>query len=345
MADAAKRAAGRPRGDDVPAIDYDRVEQILVYGEEVAGGDGKTRRVFPTYRQLAARFGVAHSLIATFAKRNACLERRRQRYPDQPASRASNTRTARRPAARRRAASAPASAGGDAGDLPEEPRRPRGRPRRIDSPQIPYDELDRALVFGELRPSLGGAGQLVVFPSVGELAERYGVAPSLISKYATEHNCKQRRDVAQFRVQARVDEKLIEMNADVIADVKAELRLTAAEVLRQFRERLREGAVRLDDPSTFNTIGRFLLLLEGEAEGRQEVALGLSLADLEARHRKVVEEARRFSPLEAGIEDAQLAPPVADHAGRGEADNAASDAAPPAAAPPLPIRPDDEGSN
>ena len=346
------RRPGRPKRTDAPAIPYDEVEQILVFGEEITGGDGKKRRVFPTYRQLAKRYAVAHSVIANFAARTACLERRRQRYPEQ------TTAARKRPPARSRRRPSPAvpatpttsATPSPAATLPSPPaserteeRRPRGRPRKIDSPHIPYDELDRALVFGELRQSLDAGGQLVVFPTVGELAERYGVAASLISRYATEHNCKQRREIAQFRVQARVDEKLVELTADTLADVKTELKLMAAELLRQFRERLREGAVRLDDPSTFNTIGRFLLLLDGQAEGRQEVAVGLSLADLEARHRQVIEEARRFSPLEAGIEDAQLAPPSAPDLDEDDGADQTADALDDAAPPPA-IGPDEEAS-
>ena len=62
-----------------------------------------------------------------------------------------------------------------------EPRR-GGRPRKSEGPRVPYEELDRILVFGEVVPCEDGNGTTVVYPSYRELAERYGVSNSVIAE-------------------------------------------------------------------------------------------------------------------------------------------------------------------
>jgi probable F420-dependent oxidoreductase len=47
-----------------------------------------------------------------------------------------------------------------------------------------------------------------------KLAERYGVAPSVIASYAKSHNCMKRREQTATRVAVRTEEKLIELRAD-----------------------------------------------------------------------------------------------------------------------------------
>ena len=71
------RRGGRPRKGDAPLIDYDQVDKLLVYGELAPTDDRSgTTTVFPSYRQLAERFGVSHAVISEYAKRHNCMKRR-----------------------------------------------------------------------------------------------------------------------------------------------------------------------------------------------------------------------------------------------------------------------------
>ena len=72
-----KGPGGRPRKADLPRIDYQQLDKLLVFGEVVPTADGAgTSVVFPTYRDLAARFGVVVSVIADYARTRNCQKRR-----------------------------------------------------------------------------------------------------------------------------------------------------------------------------------------------------------------------------------------------------------------------------
>jgi hypothetical protein len=72
-----KGAGGRPRKADPPRIDYQLLDKMLVFGEVVPTADGAgTSVVFPTYRDLAQRFGVVVSVIADYARTRNCQKRR-----------------------------------------------------------------------------------------------------------------------------------------------------------------------------------------------------------------------------------------------------------------------------
>ena len=45
-----------------------------------------------------------------------------------------------------------------------------------------------------------------VYPTYRELAEKYGVAPSVIADYAKSHNTMHRRKYGEHRIEARRDE-------------------------------------------------------------------------------------------------------------------------------------------
>ena len=92
-----------------------------------------------------------------------------------------------------------------------------GRPRKSEGPRVPYEEVDRVLVFGEVVPCEDGNGTTVVYPSYRELAERYGVSNSVIAEYAKTHNVQRRRREAQARIQAKAENKIVEMRATAIA--------------------------------------------------------------------------------------------------------------------------------
>lgn len=173
----------------------------------------------------------------------------------------------------------------------EPPGRRGGRPRKGDAPRVPYEELDRLLVFGEVVPCEGGAGTAIHYPSYRELARRYGVAHSLIAQYARRHDCLRRRAEAQARVAARADQKLIELRARSIAMSKEDALRIVDSYLAGFETALAEGRVRFDNPSDFNTMVRLKTFLEGEADSRQELHATLTLEDIQARHQRMLRAA------------------------------------------------------
>lgn len=73
------RKSGRPRRGEPPRLPAEEVDRLLVFGEVVPceNGEGTTVK-YPSYRELAERFGCAHSLIAEFSKKNQCRRRREE---------------------------------------------------------------------------------------------------------------------------------------------------------------------------------------------------------------------------------------------------------------------------
>lgn len=349
MADEAHKKAGRPRKSDGPRLPYEELDRLLVEGEEVAGGDGKPTRRFPSLRELGQRFGVAHSLIALYAKQYDC-QGRRQRFlagepvervvlpearsevlepqaqeplptpvqpPPSPAEPPLPPRAEPVPPQHRaepppfeaesatpqpQAATKPASAPA----AREAPHRPRGRPHKADAPLIPYEELDRLLVFGEV-VSLPDGTTTTVYPSHRELAERYGVSTSLIGNYAQSHNCKRRREEAKARIAARADQKLVELRATAIAVSKDDAVRMIDGYLLNFEKALTEGRVRFDNPTDFNTMVRLKEFVLGGADSRQEIHASLSLEDLQARHARAMREVREATTAEQGLLAARAA--------------------------------------
>jgi hypothetical protein len=68
------RRRGRPRRSDGPAFPTEEVDRLLVHGEMSPEG----RLTYPSYRDIGKRFGVAHSLVADYARSHDCLGRREQ---------------------------------------------------------------------------------------------------------------------------------------------------------------------------------------------------------------------------------------------------------------------------
>lgn len=73
------RKSGRPRKGEPPSFPRDEVDRLLVHGEVRTNPDGDGSAVhYPSYREIAERFGCAHSLIAEFSKKNQCRRRREE---------------------------------------------------------------------------------------------------------------------------------------------------------------------------------------------------------------------------------------------------------------------------
>jgi len=178
--------------------------------------------------------------------------------------------------------------------------RKTGRPRKGDPPRVPYEELDRILVFGEVVETEDGAGSTVVYPSYRDLARRYGVSNSLIATYSKKHNCLRRREAAQMRTAARTDQKLVELRANAFAYAKDEVLRLVDGYLAGFEKALVNDSVRFDNPADFNTLVRLRAFVEGGADSRQEVHASLSLADLQERHRRALRLRQESTPEERG---------------------------------------------
>jgi hypothetical protein len=163
-----------------------------------------------------------------------------------------------------------------------------GRPRKGEGPRVPYEDLDRILVFGEVVPCEDGNGTTVYYPSYREMAERYGVSNSVIAEYAKSHNVQRRRKEAQTRIQVKAEQKLVEMRAKAIAVSKDdELRIIDTYLIG-FETALAENRVRFDNAADFNTMVRLKEFVQGNADSRQEIHAALSLETLQERHRRMM---------------------------------------------------------
>lgn len=174
-----------------------------------------------------------------------------------------------------------------------------GRPTKAEGPRVPYEEVDKILVFGEVVPVGRGDETTVYFPSYREIAERYGVSNSVISDYAKSRNVQRRRKEAQLRVQAKVEQKVVELRATAIAFSKEdELRIIDS-YLAGFEKAIAEERVRFDNPADFNTMVRLKEFVMGNADSRQEINASLSLEVLQTRHRQMM-RTMDVSPEERG---------------------------------------------
>lgn len=67
---------GRPRKADPQRVDYHQLDTLLVMGEMRVDAERGPVTEYPSYRELAKRFGISHSLVAAYSSRHNCLRRR-----------------------------------------------------------------------------------------------------------------------------------------------------------------------------------------------------------------------------------------------------------------------------
>jgi hypothetical protein len=274
------------------------VDQLLVEGELVGGV-----RVWPSQREVAKRYEVAPSLVAAFSKQHRCGERRA----------AVQAGAAPAPEPSQPPASPPIEPVGSPPELVaaepvpvpvliDEPRRRPGRPRKADAPLVPYEEVDRLLVYGEATVLETGA-TATLYPTHRQLAERYGVSPSVIASYAKSHNCGRRREQAVARMAKRTEDKLVELRSEAIAVGEDRLVQMIDNFLLNFEKALEEGRVRSDNPTDVNTLARLKVFILGGADSRAEVRTMLSLESLQERHARMMREQRDATPEMGGVID------------------------------------------
>ncbi|WP_437810776.1 hypothetical protein [Sorangium sp. So ce1078] len=115
--------------------------------------------------------------------------------------------------------------GADQDASTEKSSRARGRPRRADAPIVPWDEVDRLLVFGERVKDEATGRDAVSFPSYTGLAERYGVSKSRIWQYAKRAKCLRRREESREREQARYEQKVVDFVISPVEEDHVQMRI------------------------------------------------------------------------------------------------------------------------
>ena len=175
-------------------------------------------------------------------------------------------------------------------------KRKRGRPRNGDRPVIPWPEIDRLLVFGEMVRDQESGREDLRYPSQRELGKRFGVSSGLIGYYSKQHQCMKRREENRHRAQVSFEQKLVEKLAEARAISTAEAIEIVDAYMRAFREALDEGRVRVDNASDFNTMMRLKAFMEGKADSRQEVKGVITLEQMQARHRALRAQLESLTP-------------------------------------------------
>lgn len=184
----------------------------------------------------------------------------------------------------------------------ERPKRPRGRPKRADAPNVPWDVVDRALVHGEKRPDPDSGKPRLHYPTMQELADRYGVSRNRVWQYASSRKCLERRKEAQLRERYQYDAKVATKRAEARAVASEDVFEIIDAFLERFRASLNEGSVRADSPADFDRLVRLKELLQGNADSRQSVQGALSLDVIQQRHQKLRSQLDALNPALAGVE-------------------------------------------
>ena len=190
-------------------------------------------------------------------------------------------------------------------------RRKRGRPHRHQEYAFDARELDRLLVQGEREDGK------VHYPSYRELASRFGVSLGLIGRYATEHNCQERRrraqwdgdepreivaDPAQREAAEQLDQALSASGAGDTAEgfaVERILRM-AEQWLGHLEEAVQEGRLRPD----IADLERFIRVIR-EAKAQPDERAGIpdgmpTLKDLQALYDENLRREREQTPAMCG---------------------------------------------
>jgi hypothetical protein len=71
------KKAGRPAKGDEPPYNVEELDRLLVHGEHVEVDKGEIKVVYPTFRELALRYGCSLSTISDYAKAHNTARRRK----------------------------------------------------------------------------------------------------------------------------------------------------------------------------------------------------------------------------------------------------------------------------
>jgi hypothetical protein len=176
------------------------------------------------------------------------------------------------------------------------------RPKRADTPVVPWPEVDRLLVHGEKVKLEGTEGHARRYPSFAELGERYGVSRTRIWQYASQHNCMERRKESAARELIRYDRIITERRAAARALGTQDVVEVVDDYIRGFKQAVSDGKVRMDSPGDLDRLVRLKELVTGGADSRSELQGGLTLEAIQARHRKLRGQVERMTAELAGTE-------------------------------------------
>jgi hypothetical protein len=156
-------------------------------------------------------------------------------------------------------------------------------------------------VHGELRENPDGTGRHTVYPTYRDIAERFGVAHSIIADYAKQHNCQRRRERVKGAVGELTDSIFIEERAEALAMDRDEQVRIADLYIAQFKKAILEGRVRTDNISDYNSVCRLRAFLLGDADSRQQMMNGLpTLEEWQLSHSKLREARNKLTPATRG---------------------------------------------
>ncbi|HMA91104.1 MAG TPA: hypothetical protein VKP30_00390 [Polyangiaceae bacterium] len=307
----AKR--GRPSKTSGRKVLPEEVVRELVEGIVVLDASGNEMRRMPSQLEIARSLGVAHSLVSRIAEANDCKRRHELYRRDNPepfeeyerrhgrartGESSEDTDDARNSGDAQRPAPATSRTTNETQPPARSTRKP-GRPARVDSPAVPWNDVDRALVLGEVIELTNGT-QTTRYPTVRELARRYGIAHSAIVKYSLDHQCERRREVAQQRLIQKTEEKVLELRATAAAVTKDDSLRMIDKYLHKFEQALDEDRVRYDVPADFNTMLRLREFVTGGPDSRQESTTTFTLEMLQERHARMLKTTSELTPAEMG---------------------------------------------
>ncbi len=197
--------------------------------------------------------------------------------------------------------------------------RSRGRPKGYNRTEIPWEVVDRFLVYGELVRCDATGKVTHRYPSYQDLATRYRCSKSLIGNYARSHNCKARRQDAKRAGDEqpvdRVDESSrvgpVPANAEGHPTIlpRKGPRLSIRDnldivdtCLREFARALDEGRFRCDSPGDLKLLLQLREKLD-EDHVQSTAEPEITLEQIQARHRELMGQMADFDPWLTGEVD------------------------------------------
>ena len=190
----------------------------------------------------------------------------------------------------------------DAAEGATKPRRRPGRPKRADAPKVPWPTIDAALVHGERQVDPKTGDEVLRYPSLAVLAERYGISRTLVWKYSQRARVYERRKEARAMVLARTDAKVIEKVSNSRAAATSDVAAIVDTFISGFRKALDEGRVRVDSASDLDRLVRLRELINGNADSRGELRGQLTLEAIQLRHRRLRGQLEGVTPELTGTQ-------------------------------------------
>lgn len=169
-----------------------------------------------------------------------------------------------------------------------------GRPMKNDDRVIPWEEIDKLLVYGE--PIDTEFGPVTDYPSQRQIADRFGMSHGLVGRYSRAHHCMRRRSKHEDKVKEMASMKLAELRSEAVALQKDDIVRTIDRFLAKFEQAFLEDRVRCDNPTDYNTLARLRAFIIGDADARHELIGDISLEDLEKFHKKSSRDFKETSP-------------------------------------------------